>query len=162
MKRDIEKVLLSLLVLAVAAPAGAQETGFGERLLEGKRPALTVVISIDQFRADYLTRFADLFLPARQSDGRRGGFRYLMSAGSWFVNARYTHFPTFTCVGHAAMMSGAHPYVSGIVSNRWWDRQARAEVYCVDDDRYRVVGAAAAQQSQADGAAALAQHHSGR
>jgi len=146
-KRDIGNVLLSLL-LAVAVAAGAAEAGFGERLLEGKRPELTVVISIDQFRADYLTRFADLFLPARQSDGRLGGFRYLMSAGSWFVNARYTHFPTFTCVGHAAMMSGAQPYVTGIVSNRWWDRQARAEVYCVDDDRYRVVGAGEASKAK--------------
>jgi hypothetical protein len=46
------------------------------------------------------------------------------------------------------MMSGAQPYVSGIVSNRWWDRQARAEVYCVDDDRFRVVGAGATSKAK--------------
>jgi predicted AlkP superfamily pyrophosphatase or phosphodiesterase len=148
MKLDIGMVLRSLVVLATTMPALAADPGFGERLREGKRPALTVVISIDQFRADYLTRFADLFLPARQPDGRVGGFRYLMSGGSWFVNARYTHFPTFTCVGHAAMMTGAQPDVSGIVSNRWWDRQARAEVYCVDDDRFRVVGAVASSKAK--------------
>ena len=133
---------LVLLGATAALAAEAADSGFAERLTQGKRPALTVVISIDQFRADYLTRFADLFLPARQSSGSIGGFRYLIGSGSWFVNARYTHFPTFTCVGHAAMMTGAQPYVSGIVSNRWWDRAARTEVYCVDDPRYQVVGAA--------------------
>ena len=148
MKLDAGEVLRSLAMLVLAVPAVAAEPGIGERLLEGKRPALTVVISIDQFRADYLPRFADLFLPARQTDGKIGGFRYLMSAGSWFVNARYPYFPTFTCVGHAAMMSGAEPYVSGIVSNRWWDRETRADVYCVDDDRYRVVGAVSGSRAK--------------
>ena len=93
-------------------------------------------------------------------DGSVGGFRYLIGAGSWFVNARYAHFPTFTCVGHAAMMTGAHPYVSGIVSNRWWDR-ARTEVYCVDDERYRV-WVPPRQPGQAHGTAASAQHHGRR
>jgi predicted AlkP superfamily pyrophosphatase or phosphodiesterase len=135
---------LMLLVFAASGPpsAATADSGYADRLIQGKRPALTVVISIDQFRADYLTRFSDLFLAAKQPDGAVGGFRYLMSAGSWFVGARYDLFPTFTCVGHAAMMTGAYPYVSGIIGNRWWDRDTRSEVYCVDDDRYRVVGAA--------------------
>lgn len=140
MKRGLRwtVVLLCLHLL----PAQAGEAGFAERLRAGQRPALTVVIAIDQFRADYLTRFAPWFLPAQQPGGEPGGFRYLMESGSWFVNARYGHFPTFTCVGHATMMTGAQPYASGIVSNRWWDRDKRAPVYCVDDDRQRVVGAA--------------------
>jgi hypothetical protein len=99
-------IALALLMVVNPVSAGSPAPGFAARLSEGKRPALTVVISIDQFRADYLARFADLFLPARQADGKIGGFRYLLDAGSWFVNARYAHFPTVTCVGHAALMTG--------------------------------------------------------
>jgi predicted AlkP superfamily pyrophosphatase or phosphodiesterase len=36
-------------------------------------PHLIVVISIDQFRAEYLERFKDLYLPAH-SLGKPGGF----------------------------------------------------------------------------------------
>ena len=107
-----------------------------------KRPHLTVVVSIDQFRADYLRRLTDLFLPARQSDGKVGGFRYLMTAGSYFTDARYNHFPTFTGPGHAVILTGGHPYKTGIVSNDWLDTANGAPVYCVDDSRWKVVGAA--------------------
>jgi hypothetical protein len=63
---------LVLLGATTALAPEAADSGFAGRLTQGKRPALTVVISIDQFRADYLTRFADLFLPARQSSGSVG------------------------------------------------------------------------------------------
>jgi len=103
------------------------------------RPRLTVVISIDQFRADYLTRFEDLYLPAR-SGKRVGGFRYLMERGAWFVDVHHDHLPLATGPGHSVLLTGAYPYKSGIVSNDWYDREAKREVYCVQDDRYPLVG----------------------
>ncbi|MGC8667993.1 MAG: alkaline phosphatase family protein [Chthonomonadales bacterium] len=103
------------------------------------RPRLAVVISIDQFRADYLMRFEDLYLPAR-SGSRVGGFRYLMERGAWFVDAHHDHLPLATGPGHSVLLTGAYPYKSGIVSNDWYDREAKHEVYCVRDDRYPLVG----------------------
>lgn len=107
---------------------------------ESPRPKLVIAISIDQFRADYLLRMGDLFLPAESSDGP-GGFRYLMTKGAYFVNARYEHFPLFTGPGHAVIMTGGSPYKTGIIGNEWWDRRARRAVYCVEDDDCTVVGA---------------------
>lgn len=105
----------------------------------GGRPRLVVVISIDQFRADYLTRFHDLYLPARTGK-RVGGFRYLMERGAWFVDAHHDHLPLATGPGHSVLLTGAYPYKSGIVSNDWYDRDAKRQVYCVSDARYPLVG----------------------
>ena len=62
--------LLALVSTSSMAHA-AQNSSFATR------PRLVVAISIDQFRADTLTRFTERFLPARE--GRKlGGFRFLM------------------------------------------------------------------------------------
>ncbi len=136
--------LLSLIPGATLAQQGTNDGNgeFAARVRSFKRPRLTVVISIDQFRADYLRRLTDLYLPARQTNGKVGGFRYLMTQGSYFVDARYNHTPTFTAPGHAVILTGGSPYKTGIISNDWFDRAAHAGVYCVDDPRQKVVGAA--------------------
>lgn len=138
-------VALAGLTLQTAMAQQAPYNGNGEfaaGVRQFKRPHLTVVISIDQFRADYLRRLTDLYLPAKQSDGKVGGFRYLMTQGSYFVDARYNHLPTFTGPGHAVILTGGSPYKTGIVSNDWFDKATHAPVYCVDDARQKVVGAA--------------------
>jgi len=61
MARTLRRLWLALVCLfattAFAAPA---------------RPLLVVLISIDQFRADYLSRFADLYRPAEGKGGWAG------------------------------------------------------------------------------------------
>src|SRR3954449_4804762 len=62
--------LATVCLLAFAAAAGAAPT----------RPRLVVLISIDQFRADYLRRFQDLFLPP-EGKGAWGDSAISWSAG---------------------------------------------------------------------------------
>src|SRR5688572_8400636 len=95
------------------------------------RPRLVVVVSVDQLRADYLTRFADLFA-APPADGRPGGFRWFMEKQAWFTDAHHDHFPTLTGAGHAVLMTGAPPYKNGVVGNQWWDRAAKQRRYCAE------------------------------
>jgi predicted AlkP superfamily pyrophosphatase or phosphodiesterase len=95
-------------------------------------PKLTVVISIDQFRRDYITRFSDLFLPPTSRDGV-GGFRWLAERGAQFVNSAYTHLPTETGPGHAIIGTGSNPSKNGIVGNEWYDRATGKVMYCVAD-----------------------------
>ncbi len=87
-------------------------------------PALTVVISVDQMRADYLTRFAKDFA---------GGFARLSRDGAVFTHARHIHVPTETAPGHAALMTGCFPGQHGIVGNEWWDKKSNRGVYAVED-----------------------------
>ena len=105
-----------------------------------KRPALTVVISIDQFRADYIERLSEFFQPAG-TDANPGGFEYLRAKGADYYDCQYAHFPTYTGVGHATILTGASPLTHGIVGNNWWSKAQAKGVYCVDDDRWQVVGA---------------------
>jgi len=95
------------------------------------RPKLILVLSIDQMRFDYLTRFSDLY---------KGGFRMLLDRGAVFNNARYRHANTETGPGHAVILSGRHPSHSGIVANSWYDPFLRQTINVVDDPVQLPVG----------------------
>lgn len=93
---------------------------------KGSRPRLVLLIVVDQFRYDYLTRFGDLF-------GSRGIGR-LMRAGASWTEANFDHMPTFTAPGHAVFMTGAWPSQTGIVANEWYERDTGKKVKSVTDD----------------------------
>jgi predicted AlkP superfamily pyrophosphatase or phosphodiesterase len=99
----------------------------------GEKPKLIVVISIDQFRYDYLTRFSDHFGPR--------GFNLFLKGGANFVAAHQDHAITTTGPGHSTITSGTYPGTNGIISNNWFDVQSGRKVYCVEDDSVKAVGA---------------------
>lgn len=129
--------LAALCVLLATASAAAD---FRRNLADGVRPRLAVVVSLDLFRADYLRRWPDLLLPARDAQGRVGGFRWLTTEGTWFADSRFTHVPNETGPGHAVLLTGADPYATGIVGNDWIDPASRKPVYCVEDPKGAIVG----------------------
>jgi predicted AlkP superfamily pyrophosphatase or phosphodiesterase len=104
------------------------------------KPKLVVAIIIDQFRADYLSRFRSDY---------HGGLDRMMTNGAMFTNAFYAQVPTVTAVGHSIFMSGAMPSVSGIVSNSWYDRDEGQVVTSVCDWRMKVVGAEQPERGKA-------------
>lgn len=108
-------------------------------VVEAPRPRLVVLLSIDQFRADYVVRFSDLYLPGRSGD-RVGGFNYFRQFGAWYPDCRYEHHRTVTAVGHSILGTGAQPQYSGIVGNTWADPATLKRVYCVDDPNSKVIG----------------------
>ena len=103
------------------------------------KPKLVVVVVIDQFRADYLTRFEKRFLPAGRGSGV-GGFRYLMAKGAYFPFAEYELLQNMTCPGHATILTGASPVGHKIAINDFWDAEMGADGYCVDDKDAPIVG----------------------
>ncbi len=131
MTRRLRPVALAIVCLLLAVSAFAAPV----------KPRLVVLISIDQFRADYLARFSDLFLPAEGPQGV-GGFRWLMERGAYHTDAHHDHYPLFTGPGHSIHFTGAPPYKTGIVGNEWFDREMNAVRYCVQDPKSPLVGAA--------------------
>ena len=85
----------------------------------------------DQFRYDYLTRFRTEYT---------GGIKRLLTDGAVFTNANLEHYPTVTAIGHATMLSGATPSVSGIFRNDWFDRETGATVTSVSDTTVKPLG----------------------
>jgi predicted AlkP superfamily pyrophosphatase or phosphodiesterase len=124
----MKKVALLLLViaaLAVALPSAAPAGGSDIRLV--------LLVAVDQFRFDYLTRFRPEYSE---------GFKRLLTDGAVFTNANLEHYPTVTAIGHSTMLSGATPSVSGIIGNDWYDRETRTIVTSVSDPNVKPVGAA--------------------
>lgn len=113
----MKRLALVLVTMLVSAP-----TGFGQA--PPASPKLVLVISIDQMRFDFLTRFDPLF---------KGGLRTLLDRGAVFSNARYRHSSSETGPGHSVLLSGRHPSHSGIVANEWWDPFLKRPINVVDD-----------------------------
>lgn len=77
------------------------------------RPKLVVVMVMDQFRADYLNRYAKYF--------SKDGFNRLVRRGANLTQAHYSHATTYTGPGHAQILSGSFGHTNGIVGNRWYN-----------------------------------------
>lgn len=90
-----------------------------------ERPKLVVGIVVDQMKMEYLFRFQNDFSP--------NGFKRLMSEGYTFENAHYNYMPTYTAPGHASIYTGTTPAMHGIVSNEWFHRTLKKDVYCTND-----------------------------
>jgi predicted AlkP superfamily pyrophosphatase or phosphodiesterase len=123
-------VALAALLCAAAAEFAAPPAATAAAPAP-KQPKLIVVLVVDQFRYDYLTRF--------RSDYTRG-FDRLLKQGAVYTNANYEQYPTVTAVGHATVLTGAPPAISGIVSNDFFDREANARRALVSDSNVTTLG----------------------
>ncbi len=85
-------------------------------------PKVTLLVVVDQMRADYLTRFSGEFT---------GGLKKLWDEGAVFENTRVPYVPSETAPGHAAISTGRLPSENGIVGNRWWGRETGKSVNAV-------------------------------
>ncbi len=122
MKRTGVTVALLIGTILWSFACGEQSTA---------KPKLILVLSIDQMRFDYLTRFEDLY---------QGGFRTLLDQGAVFSNANYRHAATATGPGHSVILSGRHPRHSGIVANAWYDSFLKRTVNVVEDPAHSPLG----------------------
>jgi Type I phosphodiesterase / nucleotide pyrophosphatase len=121
--KKLTAALFVVVALAIALPTAQPAVGPDTRLV--------LLIVIDQFRYDYLTRFRSEYT---------GGIKRLLAEGAVFTNANLEHYPTVTAIGHATMLSGATPSVSGIIGNDWFDRGTGTTVTSVSDPTVKPVG----------------------
>jgi len=95
-------------------------------------PRLVVVVSVDQMRYDYLTRFGRFF--------GDGGLKRLLREGSSFSDAHYLYGVTYTGPGHAVQLTGAYAYRNGVVGNSYFDDEAGKMVQPCDDHKTQLTG----------------------
>jgi predicted AlkP superfamily pyrophosphatase or phosphodiesterase len=117
MRRTFLALILALLT--VAAPV---------MLAVPPPPRLLVLISVDQFRADFVGRYGVHW---------KAGLRRLFDSGAHFTEAAYPYMNTVTCAGHATMATGAYPSTHGLALNGWWDREAGRMMLCTEDPQAR-------------------------
>lgn len=95
-RRWMALVLVVLLGAGLASPLSA-------RAATPSKPALTILISLDGFRADYLDRGNTPALSALAADGARGAMR--------------PSFPSLTYPNHYTLVTGKRPDHNGMVNN---------------------------------------------
>ena len=110
-------------------------------LMISVRPAesaarLGVIIVVDQFCAEHLTRYAHLFT---------GGLARLRDGGVAFAEAHHDHAMTLTATGHASLSTGCYPNRHGVVGNLWVERATGQRVYSCDDTTVQILGDAEAK-----------------
>lgn len=120
---------LALLTLVVSLPRATRAQARGTAAAPDIK--LVLLVAVDQYRYDYLTRFRGRFT---------GGLAQMLARGATFTQAYLDHYPTVTAVGHATMLTGARPAVSGIIGNDWFDRALGASVTSVSDPATQLVG----------------------
>jgi hypothetical protein len=121
----MQKTILGLALFAGLSALNAQAPA------APARPKLLLMIAVDQFRYDYLTRFRAEY---------NAGLAQLLTQGAVFTNGNYEHAPTVTAVGHATMLTGASPVLSGIAANDWYERENGQITSSVNDDKTELVG----------------------
>src|SRR5436190_20868456 len=72
------------------------------------RPKLVVLITVDQLRPDYFSRWKSQLT---------GGLAQLANEGAFFTEAYQDHAVTETAPGHSTILSGMWPAHTGIIRN---------------------------------------------
>jgi Type I phosphodiesterase / nucleotide pyrophosphatase len=111
-QRSTRLVPLALVLAALAAGAALWPARAAQPATP-RRPALLVLVVVDQMRAEYLTRYASLW---------SGGFKRLLEQGAIYDQTFYPYLNTVTCAGHATLGTGAWPKTHGIILNQWFHR----------------------------------------
>ena len=117
--------LAPLAVLLALNPAWAQDAA-----ATGEPPALTVILVVDQLTADRTREWAH--------KPSSSGFRRLWQGGVVYDNAAYDHATSATAPGHATIATGVHPSKHGVISNFWFEREAKRPFPSVWDPDYGI------------------------
>jgi predicted AlkP superfamily pyrophosphatase or phosphodiesterase len=122
---------LPLYAVAAALALAQTEAALGQTSGPGGKPLpkLVLFMVVDGFPQEQFVKYYDQY-------GSRG-FNMWLDKGAWYGNNHYSHATTYTSVGHATLLSCAHPYKHGVVGNDWIDKTSGKRLYSTEDARYK-------------------------
>ncbi len=103
--------------------------GCSTMMQQTQRIPLVVVVSADQYRGDYPTKFAAV--------GGSRGFQRMIREGAWYSHCYVGHASSQTGPGHATMLTGVYANGHGIVSNTFCLDETGECVSCTEDVEHR-------------------------
>ena len=130
LRRLLSLPVLSCLLSAVLAAGLVQAAD--QAPAGNAPPKLVVFMVVDGFPQEQVVKYYDLL--------GEGGLKRFLDQGAWFNNANYSHATTYTAVGHATLLSCAHPYKHGIIGNDWLDKKTKERVYSTEDPKHKYLG----------------------
>ncbi len=126
------KPILLIVSVLLTILCGNSLTAQTIKTNESPAPRLVVVLSVDQMRTDYLSRYWNKF--------QEGGFKRLVNEGAVCSNAQLDLHIQKISTGTATLFTGVYPATHGIVSDSWYDRLKKKEVSCIADNYFITVG----------------------
>jgi predicted AlkP superfamily pyrophosphatase or phosphodiesterase len=87
-------------------------------------PRLVVILVADQFRADYVAQYGDMWT---------AGLKEIFTKGAVFTEAAYPYAVTKTCAGHATIATGVLPATHGMIDNVWYSAATHEYLNCTED-----------------------------
>lgn len=121
-------IVSALLTILCGNSLTAQTTKVNNEAI----PRIVVILSVDQMRTDYLSRYWNKF--------QEGGFKRLVNEGAVCSNAQLDLHVQKISTGTATLFTGVYPATHGIVSDSWYDRLKKKEVNCIADNYFITVG----------------------
>ncbi len=122
-------ILIVLIILTILGPKSIIAQN---KSSEANVPRLVLVLSVDQMRTDYLSRYWNKF--------QAGGFKRLVNEGAVCNNAQLDLHVQKISTGTATLFTGVYPAFHGIVNDSWYDRLKKKEINCIADDYFITVG----------------------
>ena len=119
--------LLAAGSIALVAPATIAQAPEPTRAASSP-PRLVVILVADQFRADYVTQYSDMWT---------AGLKEILTKGAVFTEAAYPYANTRTCPGHATIGTGMLPSAHGMVDNTWYSVTNHEFLACTEDYQAR-------------------------
>ena len=119
-------VVCGLLLLAACASTTPPAP------VAGGKPRLVVVLVVDGLPQRQVVDYWDQLAP--------DGLRRFLDRGAWFTAAHYGYSVTYTAPGHATILTGAYPHLTGIIANEWRDPVTGKVDYCVADPSATYIG----------------------
>lgn len=113
---------IAIAILVSCLTFGCRTTNISQN---HKQPRLIVVLSFDQYRGDYVTRFASI-------TGDKG-FKRMQNEGAWYSHCYFGHAVTQTGPGHATLLTGCYAAKHGIVANNFCNAVDDECFYCATD-----------------------------
>lgn len=117
-----------IFIMSISLLSEAQHQS--ERIIN--RPALVVIINVEQMRPDYLTRYSSKF----QTDG----FNRFIKNGTECVNAKMDLPSQKSITGVATLFTGTYPDRHGIIDRVWYDRLKDENIDALEDTSFMTVG----------------------
>jgi hypothetical protein len=95
-------------------------------------PKLVLFMVVDGFPQEQFVKYYRYY--------GENGFKLFLDKGGWYANSHYSHATTYTGVGHATLLSCAHPYKHGVIGNDWLDKKTGQRLYSTEDARHKYLG----------------------
>ncbi|QQS51945.1 MAG: alkaline phosphatase family protein [Bacteroidota bacterium] len=126
--KSLRQITLTVILISFYLLSSGQKNV----LVVPEKPKLIVVLSVSQFRNDYISRYWDKL--------SENGLKRMIERGTYCKNTSYNYLINDKGVGTATLVTGANPSLHGIIADSWYSDLKGTVIKAVDDETINTIG----------------------